>query len=235
MDLNLSNGSETPTDVSNEKSTLLFTQQQTKLVKQLLKGLGIEDHIQAEQITPDVMLQLGQTIKIMLQGSLSTRQLLMNYKSKVTLNKITPQRQMESDALGKDSNINSLAQMLLDPHYSQNGALAKKLEKHYSQVLEDQKILFDGIDDCVSHAVKSFAPETLEKLYNDQQQEQSNAQSSIMQLSNRILSSPQKWVFYKENWKKIRAKLSSDIHKYFENKIVLIHSKRMKDKKSDYS
>ena len=207
-----------------------FNEQENILVEKLLQGLGADKLILSNQITPEMMTTIGRTLRVALNGSLNNRQLLQETKSSLSLDEITVDRQMESDALSEIPSIEVFIKTLIDPHNKLHSSIPQLLAISYIQSAEDQKNIYEGIHFVKEQLQENLSPIAIEAAYQQHLQLESQMNPPLKKLGGKFSQNAKKWTFYRHHWKNICEGVTKNIHNHFENKILLAHAKRMRDK-----
>ncbi|MGH1470070.1 MAG: type VI secretion system-associated FHA domain protein TagH [Cellvibrionaceae bacterium] len=207
-----------------------FNEQENTLVDKFLQGLGADKFVSSTQITPEMMTNIGRTLRIAINGSLNNRQLLHETKSSLSQDEITIDRQMESDALSDIPSIEVFIKTLVDPHHKLNSSLPQLLATSYIQSAEDQKDIYEGISFVKEQLEEGLSPTAIEAAYQQHLQLESQSAPPLNKLGEKFSQNAKKWNFYRHHWKKICEGVTKNIHKHFESKILLAHAKRIRDK-----
>jgi len=231
-EFSLGKTSKTPSDISDSGNTLRFANQQTKLITQLLKGMGARKELSAEEITPETMELIGRSLRIAVNGLMMTRKTLQAAKNDRCLDAMPTARQRDADPLGHIETIDTFISTLLDPHDRAQNNIVNNLADSYKDIIDDQKDLNAGIQLAVENVMNSLSPSAVEESFLIQQNIDKRSHSSIKQIGNRLSHNSKTWSYYKENWGKICKKISLDIGKKFEGKMLMSHAKRMKKKRN---
>ncbi len=231
-DFNLGTPSKTPSDISERGNTLRFTNHQTKLITQLLKGMGANKETSAEQITPETMELIGRSLRIAVNGLMMTRKVLQAAKNDLCLDAMPVDRQKDADPLGHIETIDSFISTLLDPRNRAQNNIVNNLAESYKDIIDDQKDINSGIQFAIENVMKRLSPNAIEEAQLRQQTIDSRGQLSIKQISNKLSQNSKTWSYYKDSWELLCKKISLEIGKQFEGKMLMAHAKRMKKKRN---
>lgn len=202
-----------------------FASRNTKLVEALLEGMGLDPE-RSEHVNVEAMKQLGQSLRAALDGYLATRDEVREVKSKLSFDKISIERQKESDPLGSINSTDKYLELLLDTHNPGHGNCSQNLQHSVEHCIEDVADVLSVHKATTETFYNALSPEAiLEALVVAQQQ--SDTSLSLSKINDGFSSSARKWVFFQRNWKKLFAHANVAIKKDFEAKFLLSHARRM--------
>lgn len=210
-------------------SVVKFASRNTKLVESLIEGLGLEPD-SSDQITAEVMKKLGEVLKVTVDGYLQARDQVRVTKSKLSLDKISIDRQKESDPTGKIVDANDFFQRLIDHHNPEHAELSAKLQQSIKYHLEDMEDVLSGQQDVFDRFYKALSPEAITGALSGAERSEDKRSLGLSKLNDGFSTSARKWVFFQRNWKKIFAQVNVSIRKDFEAKFLLAHARRMGSK-----
>ncbi|GAB1261908.1 type VI secretion system-associated FHA domain protein TagH [Aurantivibrio plasticivorans] len=206
-----------PLSFSNDKA----------MVSKLLQGLGCDD-VSSDELTPETMLLLGQTLRVTLNGLVNNRKFVQETKCSLSLDEISLERQAEADGFEGLENGNQLAKMLLDNHSSGQKQLPARIALTYKYLMEDQRDIVAGIHYATEKLKEGLSPTAIEEAYQQSQGKPSN--EGFSGLSEKLTGNAKKWAFYRSHWSRICNGLNTAIRKQFEYKFLLSHAKRTRDR-----
>ena len=204
-----------------------FESRNSKLIDALLEGLGGTDLTRSEQLNPDVLRLFGNSLRTMLEAFIQYREDVRNVKSRLSFDKISPERQLEADPLGHLNTSEQVISVLLDEHHPDHPNLLSQLGKSLNyygedinEVLECDKVVFDRF-------FTDLSPEAITEKLEQKQVDSASDERSLLKINDVFSSGARKWAFFQKNWKKIYAHVNVKIRKDFESKFLLTHVKRM--------
>jgi|GEM_PF-2303607 len=228
-DIVIDDGNAAKDSPEKQQEPLHFINQQTKLVNELLKGMGVNKHVIAEQITAETMALVGRCLRVAIDGNMTQRQWIHRAKIELCLDKAAVERHIEADTTNQINTTDEFLKALLDSHHPVQTALPDILTDNHNDVLDDQKDMFQGISDTIEQLQQGLSPQAIETAFDEQQRD--NRTPPIAQLGHKFSLTSKKWQFYQEHWKLACQKAVSTIRKNFESNILLAHTKRMKSRK----
>jgi len=250
-DLSLETDPKLSADKKSLPQKLHLIDHETKLITELLKGLGVNDQFMAEQITPETMALIGRTLRIAINGAMTNRKWLQKTKAELCLDVPTVDQSAETKlsvdsdekatfikghlkagVLGHIETPNIFFNTLLDHHHKFQKALPDALAENYKETIEDHNDIYHVIENTVNKLSAGLSPDEIEVAFDYQQRIDSRSQSSIKQLSDKLTQNSTKWDFYQKNWKRFIQNAVTITHKNFEGTTLLKQVTRIKNKKN---
>lgn len=203
-----------------------FASRNTKLIEALLDGMGCES-ISGDQITAESMRALGQSLRASVEGHLVNREQVQLAKSKLSFDKISVDRQKESDPIGDVDNLEQFMAVLVDGNNADSKTIASKLARSIEYCGEDVAEIVSGHQMVLDRFLRSLSPEAVSNALVKAQAGAKKSDFSPISLNDGFSSSSRKWAFFQRNWKKLFARTSVAIKKEYEAKFLLAHARRM--------
>jgi hypothetical protein len=148
-------------------------------------------------------------------------------KSKLSFDKISVDRQKESDPIGDVDNLEQFMAVLVDGNNADSKTIASKLARSIEYCGEDVAEIVSGHQMVLDRFLRSLSPEAVSNALVKAQAGAKKSDFSPISLNDGFSSSSRKWAFFQRNWKKLFARTSVAIKKEYEAKFLLAHARRM--------
>ncbi len=197
--------------VPEVKAKPQFSSSNDKLLVQLLKGMGLESEVSPDQLSSEVMANIGRTLRTAINGVMLVRQSI--YKAKVNLcnDFKVVDKYGEVDALDHIEDVGQFLNALLDGHSVQGMSLVADLAKHYQESVEDIQAIYETVDDAVDCAGQTLNPDAIAescKEYNPK---------------------AKPWDYYQDQWHELHGSFKTEVGRQFEAKVLALHGKRLQN------
>lgn len=228
LDLNVKAQSITPSDVTEKPFTNVFSRDDD-LLKALFEGMGVEVNSTGNELTPEQMKMLGQSINLLFKGFAG-----LNKAQRKTKNKFLNKDLAYLDNNGDDTaTIQHIAsEMMTGSKQSRNKQL-HKLKEDVSGLIQHQAMMNDCLD-RVGHIVgKQFDPQRIENAFEKfKEQQYKNAPLK------RMLS----WIGLKtlygkffDNYFRVRShEVQKKIKNIFSQRLLQQHANRLREQNNRY-
>ncbi len=222
---------EKPQQANSKASVVKFSNKNTKIIESFLEGLGGESSVHSEQVSPEAMRALGKVVRILLENFVDSKKQVQNAKSRLSFDKISLERQKESEPLGDVLSADLLIEAILDVRNANHATITDALQLSSEYGLEDLEDILNGSQIFMDNFYKAFDPENIAKsLAKAQQEKESEGDKRFARFNDGFSSASRHWAFFQRNWAKLFSRTSVAIQKEFESKFLLTHVKRMGSK-----
>ncbi|BFM08560.1 FHA domain-containing protein [Halioxenophilus aromaticivorans] len=217
----------TAEEASTGASVVPFASKSTRLLEALLEGLGQAD-CSVDDLTVETMRKLGRCFDAAINAQLSTRDEVQSAKSKLSFDKISRERQKESDPLGGLKSASDFWSAILDTTSGTSQQLDEKLVKSAEYILEDMADIANSHQLMLDKLHKSLCPDAISQaLVQSHNKESAHSDLAPSKLNDGFSGAARKWAFFQRNWQRIFAHANVAIKKDNETRFLLSHARRM--------
>jgi predicted component of type VI protein secretion system len=208
-----------------------FNGQQTKLIRQLLIGLGAEKSVSADEVTPEMMQLVGKVLRVAIGCSIKNHKLQQEVCNTLCIHEDVVNKSFNVDIPAELNSSDAMINILFDQYHPQQKALPGVIAQRHKEAVESQKSILDLITYTFKRVKADLAPKNVETAYQKQQQAREK-KNIINKISNQFGEDANKWNFLQKNWNELCEKTVTGIRMHFENKVRSRSNKRNDSKSS---
>lgn len=200
-----------------------FSEQDTALLKNLMKGLGISTENTETTLTNDNMLALGRCLRASIAGMIKQRDQSDKIKSKLCFDDNNLLKALNYSSFANFKTTEDFLQKLLSDQQKTHTEFPLEVIKSQKELMEDQVVIYKSYNKAIDSFREELSPFTIETLFQEKQKGKTN-------LAEKLVPSIGKWDIYKKQWSEKCLNFKSIIKKNFEENIKPLHQKRINER-----
>lgn len=209
------------------KKPLNFSEQHsnndTILLKSLLKGLGMSKQEIDTQLTADNMVALGRCVRVSIAGMIKQRDQSDKIKSKLCFDENSMLKALNYSSFADFKNTEEFLKALLSPKQKTHSEFPLEVMRCQKELMEDQAAIYKSYNKAIDSFREELSPFKIETLFHEKQKSSTN-------IAEILVPSIGKWDIYKKQWSEKCLNFKKIIKKNFEENIKLLHTKRINER-----
>ncbi len=136
--------------------------QETQIVRRFLAGAGLDNHLIAESIDPDIFFIVGQVLRTTVRGAMDVLMARADIKNEMHLD-VTTLRAAENNPIKISVTVDDALTHLLAPQAKGYMPPVQAVEEAFEDIRAHQIAVLAGIQTALKSILKRFDPESLEQ------------------------------------------------------------------------
>ncbi len=221
MDINPEKSQQQPNLPEKLKKSINFAEQETKLLNNLLKGLGISQDRSDTQLTPDNMLTLGRCLRVSLTGMIEQRNHVDKIKAKLCFDDKNMLKELNYSSFANFESADDFLNEMFAPERTTHSEFPLEVIKCQKEIVEDQDVIYRSFNKAIDSFREELSPFVIEKMFHEKNNN----------LTEKLVPSLGKWETYKKQWSEKCLSFKKIIKNNFETNIKELHTKRIEERK----
>ncbi len=203
------------------KKSINFAEQETKLLKSLLKGLGISQNRSDTQLTPDNMLTLGRCLRVSLTGMIEQRNHVDKIKAKLCFDDKNMLKDLNYSSFANFETADDFLNEMFAAERTTHSEFPLEVIKCQKEIVEDQDVIYRSFNKAIDSFREELSPFVIEQMFHEKNNN----------LTEKLVPSLGKWETYKKQWSEKCLSFKKIIKNNFETNIKELHTKRIEERK----